>query len=244
MNGIPRSIVLLQIIKKHLERYFSMPANSRLIRSTELYDFLKRQPDFSRMVESKYAFSRFLRKMHDENILKQVIPNVEVDTSNKCMYQWRFYPPTKTRRRQADPESVKATFHLSKGMFFARGKIYKANNGVMVRSMQEVHILNRLLREEAFDIYYERPLCAASSKKFPDFTILNTATNVVFHWEHFGMLDNPRYCEYMVDKLEWYKRVGYKSIDEGGRLAVTCYENENQFITSVENVIERLKEMS
>ena len=66
MNGIPRSIVLLQIIKKHLERYFSMPANSRLIRSTELYDFLKRQPDFSRMVESKYAFSRFLRKMHDE----------------------------------------------------------------------------------------------------------------------------------------------------------------------------------
>ena len=73
------------------------------------------------MVESKYAFSRFLRKMHDENILKQVIPNVEVDTSNKCMYQWRFYPPTKTRQRQADPESVKATFHLSKGMFFARG---------------------------------------------------------------------------------------------------------------------------
>ena len=104
--------------------------------------------------------------------------------------------------------------------------------------------MNRLLREEAFDIYYERPLCAASSKKFPDFTILNTATNVVFHWEHFGMLDNPRYCEYMVDKLEWYKRVGYKGIDEGGRLAVTCYENENQFITSVENVIERLKEMS
>lgn len=48
----------------------------------------------------------------------------------------------------------------------------------------------------------------------------------------------------MVDKLEWYKRVGYKGIDEGGRLAVTCYENENLFITSVENVIERLKEMS
>ena len=38
------------------------------------------------------------------------------------------------------------------------------------------------------------------------------------------MLDNPRYCEYMVDKLEWYKRVDYKGIDEGGRLAVTCYE--------------------
>lgn len=218
-----------------------MTTNSRMIRSTELYDYLKKQQDFRKMVYTQYAFNRFLRKMHDENILKQIITNVEVDTTNKSMYQWYFYPPTKNREQTTVNEPVNTSCHLSKNHFFNKNKIYKANNGVMVRSKQELYILNRLLQEKIFDIYYERPLPGAGHEKYPDFTIHNMNTGNIFHWEHFGMLNFPRYDEYMMEKLEWYSQIGHKSIDEGGRLIITRYDNEDQFIKSINNIIERIK---
>ncbi len=244
MKTIPQSIVLLQIIKKHLDRYFAMETNSQMIRSTDLYDYLKKQSDFKEKVWSPYAFSRFLRKMHDENILKQIIPNVEVDTTNKKWYQWYFYPPTKRRKQNDSVESINANYHPSKATFFPNNKVYESNNGVKVRSQQEQYILNRLLQEKTFDIYYERPLSAAGCEKYPDFTIYNTETKNIFYWEHFGMLNHPQYDEYMMDKLKWYRQIGYKSINEGGKLIVTRYDDENQFIKSIENIIERLKKIS
>ncbi len=245
MKPIPRSITLLQIIKRHLDKYFAMPTNSRPIRCNELYEYLKRQQDFKEKVCSPVAFSRFLRKMHDENILKQFIKNIEVDTSNKSMYQWYFYPPTKKRETETATDVPETSIpHPSENTFFAKNKRHKADNGVMVRSRQELCILNRLLQVKIFDVYYERPLPGAEHEKYPDFTIYNRETGLIFHWEHFGMLDNPTYYEQMIDKLQWYKRIGYRSIDEGGKLIVTRYDNESQFIKSVENIIEKIKYMS
>lgn len=243
MKTIPPSIILLQIIKKYLDNYFSMETNSQPIRSVELYDYLKKQQDFAERVQSQYAFNRFLRKMHDDNVLKQIIPNIKVDTTNRIMYQWYFYPPAKKQRQQLVAGKVQADYHLSKSLFFSREKIYEANNGEMVRSKQELYILNCLLQEREFRIYYERPLPGAGCEKFPDFTILDMKTNNIFHWEHFGMLNQPQYDEYMLEKLAWYSRLGYKSINEGGRLIVTRYDNEDQFIKSVTNIIERIKGM-
>lgn len=140
-------------------------------------------------------------------------------------------------------KDISAGSHPGKNNFFANGKIYEADNGVRVRSAQELYILNRLLREEDFDVYYERPLQGAGYEKYPDFTIRNMRTNCIFHWEHFGMLNHPRYDEYMVDKLAWYRQMGYKSIEDGGRLVVTRCDTEDQFIKSVEDVIARLKKM-
>lgn len=243
MTTLSTSIALLQIIKKHLRQYFSMPTHSRPIRSTELYEFLKRQSDFRELVASPSVFGRFLRRMHEEGILKQVLPNVEVDKNSRSTYQWFFYPPARKRRQPSAGECSLADSRQAKDSFFAVSKNYEAANGVTVRSKQELYILNQLLQEGVFDVSYEQPLPETDGKLCPDFTICHTPTDTIFHWEHFGVLNHPRYDEYMVCKLEQYSRLGHKDIDEGGRLVVTRYENEYQFVASVGRAIAKLKKM-
>ena len=245
MKSLPQKYNLLRTINKYIEEYFAMTGNTKTIRSTDIYEFLKHKEDFRRQFISAKDFGRFMRRMHDEGVLTQFIKNVIVDTSNKAYYQWHFFPPLRTFSRETTPEDKNiASSHSDKNKFFRGNKKYMAANGAMVRSMQELNIMNRLLAVEIFDVYYERLLIAAGKKQYPDFTIYNKKTQTVFHWEHFGMTDDLEYGEKMADKIEWYRQIGYKNIDEGGRLIVSIYQNEEHFISLIDNIIEKMKTIS
>lgn len=245
MKSLPKEYILLKRINAYIEEYFAMVENSRVVRSTDIYDYLSHKADFKQQITSGIEFSRFIREMHKAGVLTQFIKNVTVDTSNPNFFQWHFYPPERSMKRETTQEDANAaSSHPGTCNVFKGNKTLLAANGTMVRSIQELNILNRLLAVDFFDVYYERPLAAGGEERFPDFTIHNKKTDTVFHWEHFGMLNNVKYDEKMSEKIAWYKRIGYRSIDDGGRLIITSFNDEAQFIGHIESIIERIKTIS
>lgn len=89
-------------------------------------------------------------------------------------------------------------------------------------------------------VYYERELIAGGQRRYPDFRIHNTTTDTVFYWEHFGLSENARYAEAMAEKISWYRQIGIKSIEAGGRFIVTIFTDEGRFVKSVDDLIERM----
>ncbi|MFM1539030.1 hypothetical protein, partial [Helcococcus bovis] len=78
------------------------------------------------------------------------------------------------------------------------------NRGERVRSKSEKIMADR------FDYYnldykYEYPLIIGKGTYYPDFVFLDLNTNQKIYWEHFGMMDNIKYCENALRKIEMYE---------------------------------------
>ena len=86
---------------------------------------------------------------------------------------------------------------------------FETDKGEMVRSKSELIIANILYRNRKHLLYkYERPLELQTNGAFvvihPDFTILNIRTGKMFYWEHAGRMDDPRYSNDFVQKMNLY----------------------------------------
>ena len=87
------------------------------------------------------------------------------------------------------------------------GKVHLANSGDMVRSKQERFIAN-LLTSEGISFEYERKLSSwAGSFRYPDFTLFINGEQ--YYWEHWGMVDDYSYRQYLAKKIRWYREHGY-----------------------------------
>lgn len=75
--------------------------------------------------------------------------------------------------------------------------------GHKVRSKSEVIIAN-LLYTNRIPYRYEAALTLNELTVYPDFTILHPATQQLFYWEHFGMMDKSTYCDAACNKLKSY----------------------------------------
>ena len=95
MDALPASIKLLRRIKSVLDRLMSDPLTAAEIRLNELYDHLRRDPDILAELPTPKVCSQFLRSMHQQGLMKQVIPNYRVDTFTHEMYQWYFFREVK-----------------------------------------------------------------------------------------------------------------------------------------------------
>ena len=81
--------------------------------------------------------------------------------------------------------------------------------GIKVRSKSEAMIANCLF-DNRIPFHYEELLEIGDARYYPDFQIRNPQNpehNII--WEHFGMLDNPRYLQNMKLKLGAYFDAGY-----------------------------------
>lgn len=107
-------------------------------------------------------------------------------------------------------------------------------NGEHVRSKSELVIADRL-KVSGVPYYYEDPLVLADQSNskdgltpclywHPDFRVRNTRTGKQYYWEHFGMLDNPEYCNSCQNKLEVYAKYGYFP---GENLIITSESSEH-----------------
>lgn len=90
---------------------------------------------------------------------------------------------------------------------------------------------------DRFDDYkipykYEYPLVLSGRKVYPDFTFFHPTGNQQIYWEHFGIMDDPSYCDSTLRKIELYNHNG---IYIGGNLIVT-------FETAGYNLNDRLVE--
>ena len=235
---------LLKIIGGYINDYFAGMEHPKAARASDIYDFLSRKDDFKKHISNPVQFSRFLRDMHKNGLMKQFIDNYDVDTSLYYKYKWYFYPKGKTLVTNTEEfNSAKVKVHAGTNEYKSEHKLFEAANGVKVRSRQELHIMNRLLAQSDFEVYYERQLIAGGQERYPDFTIHNKKTDTVFYWEHFGLSENARYAEEMAEKIRWYQQIGIKNIEDGGRFIGTIFIYENHFTKLVDDLIEKMKKV-
>lgn len=88
MKSLPENIKILKLIKKDLDTYMSDSSAPLEVRSNDLYAHLK---NARLCFADQKAFNRFLRKQHNDGILRQIIPNCRVDTSIYHHYEWYFH---------------------------------------------------------------------------------------------------------------------------------------------------------
>ena len=87
------------------------------------------------------------------------------------------------------------------------GKVYRTDSGDMVRSKQERFVAN-LLTSEGISFEYERKLSSwDDSSRYPDFTLFINGEQ--YYWEHWGMVDDYSYRQYIAKKIRWYREHGY-----------------------------------
>lgn len=85
--------------------------------------------------------------------------------------------------------------------------IHKTCSGNLVRSKSE-SLIDMFLYLNKISFRYECSLQLGDTTVFPDFTIRHPQTNELFYWEHFGLMDEPRYCKNMHSKLQLYTSHG------------------------------------
>lgn len=101
--------------------------------------------------------------------------------------------------------------------------VFVTEKGEKVRSKSEKIIADKLYML-GIPYRYEYPLkLKGYGIVYPDFTLLNVETRQELYMEHFGMMDNPEYCQKAILKLEDYARNG---IFPGKGLLVTFETSE------------------
>lgn len=244
IKELPLEYKLLKMIAEYIDGYFAGIEFPKAVRASDIYGYLARKDDFKIYISDPTQFNRFLRDMHKKGIMRQFIDNYDVDTSLHYHYKWYFYPRGKiliTDTRESN--HIKAKVHASTNNYKSKNKSFVATDGVEVRSLQELHIMNRLLDQSGFVVYYEKQLIAGGQERYPDFTVHNTETDTVFYWEHFGLSENAHYAEEMAEKINWYQRIGIKNIEDGGRFIGTIFINESHFTKLVDDLIEKMREV-
>lgn len=107
------------------------------------------------------------------------------------------------------------------------------DRGERVRSKAEVIIAN-ILYHAGIPYKYECPLELSEGTFYPDFTILDLKNRRVIYLEHAGMLDNPKYANDFVKKMNIYQLNG---IHPGDNLLLTFETSEQTLNTLVLKMI-------
>ncbi|MEQ9404333.1 MAG: hypothetical protein RIM99_12140 [Cyclobacteriaceae bacterium] len=223
---------LLKGVKQILDKVMNDPMTKVEIRSNELYDHVKLSSSLKSMFRNQKVFNQFLREQNDSGLMKQVIPNYSVDTSNPTFYQWRFFREVKSLN-----SDKKAGAILSNNRYLDWEKKNVASNKERLRSSQELLIYEQLLNEKHLMIFYEYPISKLGETKNADFVIRNELTRKEFVWEHFGMTNNKRYKDEMVEKIAWYKNNGFKTLEEGGNLILTYFTDDKSLLREVSRLL-------
>lgn len=212
------------------------PGTGVHVRLNELYDHARRDLLVQRALPTSRAFSQFMRAEHNSMRLRSVIPNYTVDTFVHERYEWFFH-----REVVAIPAEGKADSLLSIDRYKDHKKKIRTSSGELVRSHQERFIHDALNRVPHFTFRYEFPLRAIGSTRNVDFHIINNKTRTEYFWEHFGMTNSEHYKDGLVEKLEWFKNAGYRTVEDGGNVIFTYYRNEHDFHRSVQRYIQQIR---
>lgn len=122
-----------------------------------------------------------------------------------------------------------------KNTTYSEQLVHKTASGNVVRSKSEA-IIDTFLYKHKVPFRYECALMLGDTVLFPDFTIRHPKTGKVFYWEHFGLMDNPRYSKNAYGKLQLYTDNG---IIPGIQLITTYETKESPLSTEfVEKLVE------
>ena len=110
--------------------------------------------------------------------------------------------------------------------------VHKTLSGNMVRSKSE-SLIDMALYVKGIPFRYECALHFGETTIYPDFTIRHPITDEIYYWEHFGKMDDPKYAQGCISRLQLYTTHGILP----GIHLITTYETKNKPLTS--DTIER-----
>lgn len=100
-------------------------------------------------------------------------------------------------------------------VFMDEGLIYLTENGELVRSKSEWIIADKL-KAAGIRYQYEQPVMLGGVERFPDFTIRDDDSDLVWYWEHNGMMSDPWYKKRWERKEAAYRKEGILRPSEVG----------------------------
>lgn len=123
------------------------------------------------------------------------------------------------------------------GRFLEDSLVNRTRRGEPVRSKSEVIIADNLYSESIDYVYEQKLIGSDGAERYPDFTIEDSESGVIYYWEHLGMFANKEYRGRWQRKLEWYRQQGILPLEEGGGkngVLLTTYDSEEGGIKSDE----------
>lgn len=91
--------------------------------------------------------------------------------------------------------------------YYPEQKIHPSPSGNMLRSKSEL-MIDKHLYEAQLPFRYEAVLEIGNHTFYPDFTIRHPDTGETIYWEHFGMMDDPKYLAKFSNKIGLYASQG------------------------------------
>lgn len=195
------------------KKYYIEKRNAELIKKLACkHYYMKVQ---TKLKKEREALNKFLNN-YDEKIADDIYDQMPVEkkeliqplrmTAGEVLRKWEN---ERYEANQNYPENL----------------IYKTDQGEMVRSKSELILANMLYQNRKYLLYkYERPLELMQGDKiqvvYPDFTILNIQTGKITYWEHAGRMDDPKYANQFVYKVNSYMSNGIMP----GRDLIFTYE--------------------
>lgn len=163
------------------------------------------------------------QKEYDKHALKRAKKELDL-----CLRIIDFYPNGTIESTASDISDkiteLVAPYYLPDNEFFewwldrpARflklkedSKRFGSASSIRTRSKSE-HILATDLKDFGLPFLYERGLFLPLTEKwvYPDFTLLDPETREEIYWEHFGMMDDPKYANKAIEKLNEYEINGF-----------------------------------
>lgn len=85
--------------------------------------------------------------------------------------------------------------------------IIKTETNTYVRSKSEA-MIHMFLTTHQIPFRYECALTLGNVTLYPDFTICHPITKEIYYWEHFGLMDEPKYFQNAFSKQQLYATHG------------------------------------
>lgn len=192
--------------------YYHMQKNEATGKVEKRY-IKKSEEDLARRLAQKQYYSR-IRPIVEMNkqLLEKMLKRYDEDGINREYDRLPIY-----RKILIIPilgskeEIIRRWYKKANGSMapYPEYRVYKTEQGELVRSKSEVIIANALYAHRDVLLYeYERPLEVVRSGHksiiHPDFTILNLKTGRIKYWEHAGILDAGKYADDFVERERIY----------------------------------------
>ena len=94
--------------------------------------------------------------------------------------------------------------------------IHRSRRGELMISKSEVIIANELTASGIVYEYERQFVGTDGTPRYPDFTIEDADTGIIWYWEHLGMLGNSEYDKKWKAKMQWYRKNGVVPHEDGG----------------------------
>lgn len=236
MSSFPPGKLICAKDGKHTKWYLSENGKHRYIYKSErkFAEQMARkrylQDELEALYKEQKAVKHYLN--HNVNFLE-----VKTNFYSKHSNYLELLVNTIPEKSDYAKEWMNSEFHQNQ--YKLEKKIFRSDDGTMVRSKSEAIIASKLYHAN-IPYRYECELVLVNKIYYPDFTILKPKTNELVYHEHCGMMDDYHYVDQFLEKVGNYAQSG---IYLGQNLTVTLETEDAPLrLQDVDNLIERLQD--